>query len=74
MIFDGSIFDGAIFDTGTVPACMFDEAIFDPDIFDTCFTGGFRFRNQGLPRYLDTLDEDEEEAIFLMTASEVFGA
>ena len=35
---------------------------------------GFRFRNQGLPRYLDTLDEDEEEAIFLMIASEVFGA
>lgn len=58
---------------------MFDSAIFDSDIFDTgeepvVVSTGFRFRNQGLPRYLDTLDEDEEEAIFLMTASEVFGA
>jgi hypothetical protein len=35
---------------------------------------GYRNRNRDLPRYLDTLDEDEEEAIFLMSASEVFGA
>lgn len=77
-LFDPHIFDEAVFDVG-VPACIFDPAIFDGAIFDVCGTptpaaDGFRFRNQGLPRYLDTLDEDEEEAIFLMSASEVFGA
>ena len=58
---------------------IFDPAIFDPVIFDTgeepvVVSTGYRNRKRDLPRYLDTLDEDEEEAIFLMSASEVFGA
>ena len=72
-LYDHHVFQTSVFQQN-IPTKVFQRSVFQRGVFQLGGSEGFRFRNQGLPRYLDTLDEDEEEAIFLMTASEVFGA